>query len=598
MHKTKSTVLILLILAFLAVSAAAGTPLPSNRHIYINVSNDAGVKWDWDSVYYGPPGSVANDTYYIKADGGGLNELHVTNDVNVAAGQVSTSNDLSGVLYFTNTGGRGYDNEIIILVSVKGPIPDDFALHVRSSGYNWTPAPPGAYTPPTLPSDYYHIDGAINETFTKTDFLYGPQTWKPGPGTLDVPSLPLFYGQDINDASTEEHLMFIDLYVGNMLPSKFGTTLVDNGAAKVEYTFTNLTTRAEFNGYGWCSAANQNQSISWTNQITGVTASGYSVIRTEFPTVTGISPNTGVNTTPISITNLAGVNFNTTSPPSVMLNGTGFSDIVATNVTTLSPSRITCTFDLTGQPAGARNVVVINPGGQVGMLEHGFTVTAPAPQHHYAVFRPAPGNNWIFTDNLTTVKNRDSYGTATDRPVVGDFNNDGVMDRAVIRNGQWIFDWDMDRDVDTRTNYGLPTDVPLAADFNNDGITDRAVFRNGSWIVDWDIDGDVDSRMNFGTTGDFPLVGDFNNDGVTDRAVVRNGQWIMDYGMDGIVDSRINYGLSTDIPVVGFFDDNAIMDKAVFRNGQWIIDYDMNGSVDMRQFFGISGDRPLAWVNT
>jgi hypothetical protein len=267
-HEATLSILVVLALACLAVSVTASTPLPSNRHIFINVANDAGVKWDWDGSRYGGP----DGTYYIKADGGGLNELHLTNDANVASGQVTTSNDLSGVLYFTNTGGRGFDNVILLLVSVKGPIPDDFALHVRSSGYNWTPAAPGNYQP--VLSDYDYSDGAVDETFTKEDFIYGPQTWKPGPGTLGAPSLALYYGQDINDLSTEEYLMFIDLNVGNIE----NTTLIDCGAAKVEFSFTNMTTMAEFNGYGWCSAAFQDEGISWTNQISGATASGYSVV--------------------------------------------------------------------------------------------------------------------------------------------------------------------------------------------------------------------------------------------------------------------------------------------------------------------------------
>jgi PKD repeat protein len=290
------TILLTLVaVAALAVTAIAvdPLPLPAPRHIFVNVANDAGVKWDWDGALYGDGN---NDTYYIKADGGGLNELHITNDLNVATGQITTTPDLSGVLYITNTGGRGFDNDIILLVSVKGPVPDDFGLHVRSSGYNWTPATPGAYTP-LPPTDYYHVDGAVDETFTKADFIYGPQTWKPSAGDLTVPSQPLFFGQSIADTSSAEYLMFIDLYAGNMYPSKFGgAILVDNGAVKVEYAFTNLTSRAEFNGYGWCSAANQNQGISWTNPNTGITASGYSVVPVSAPGVVQVPTGSGLPT--------------------------------------------------------------------------------------------------------------------------------------------------------------------------------------------------------------------------------------------------------------------------------------------------------------
>ncbi|WP_214040944.1 PQQ-binding-like beta-propeller repeat protein [Methanoculleus sp.] len=252
------------------ISASGPAPLPAPRHIFFEVANNAGVKYNLDSDTYGGP----NGTYYIKADGGGLNELHITNDMGSPYGQVFEDGNQSGVLWITNTGGRGFDDDVILLVSVNGTIPDDFALHVKSSGYTWVPSS----TANELPTDYAYVEGAVDETFTEEDFIYGPQTWKPGPGDLVVPSLPLYYGQDINDPSAASYLMFIDLNVGNMYPSKFsGATLTENGGAKVEFTFTNLTTHAAFNGYGWCLAANQAQGISWTNRVSGTGSSGYTV---------------------------------------------------------------------------------------------------------------------------------------------------------------------------------------------------------------------------------------------------------------------------------------------------------------------------------
>ncbi len=215
---------------------------------------------------------------------------------------------------------------------------------------------------------------------------------------------------------------------------------------------------------------------------------------------------------------------------------------------------------------------------------------------HNAVFRPSASDNWIFTHNLTTVSSRDHYGSATDKPLVGDFNNDGIMDRAVFRNGEWIFDYSMDGDVDARSSFGMAGDIPLAGYFNGDRIVDRAVFRNGEWIFDYDLDGDVDSRSNYGMAGDIPFCGDSNRDGITDRAVFRNGEWIFDLGMDGTVDSRNDYGLSTDIPLIGLIDGNTLMDRAAFRNGEWIMDFNMDGSVNWRPRFGTTGDKPLNWV--
>ena len=104
---------------------------------------------------------------------------------------------------------------------------------------------------------------------------------------------------------------------------------------------------------------------------------GFTITMPPAPTVTSITPNTGVNTTTISITNLAGTNF--LAGATVKLNRTGYADIAGTSVNVVSPTQITCTFDLTNKIAGQWNVVVINPDGQEAMLTNGFTITAPAP---------------------------------------------------------------------------------------------------------------------------------------------------------------------------------------------------------------------------
>ncbi len=243
--------------AYTYATSAAPAPLSSNRHIFFNVANDAGVKYNLDGAVYG---AGNNNTYYIKADSGGLNEIHVTTDPGTVSGQVTASvahaTDPSGTFYITNTGSAGMSDDLVLLLAVNGTIPDDFSVTLRSSGYAWTPNS----TVDGPPDDYSHYDGVIEETFTKADFLYRPQTWKPGPGTLDVPPyLPLYYGQDQNDGQTYQ-LMFIDLGVGALNPTVF-SGLTDSGAAKVEYTFHNLPGRATFNTYAWRLAAVQGQGI-------------------------------------------------------------------------------------------------------------------------------------------------------------------------------------------------------------------------------------------------------------------------------------------------------------------------------------------------
>ncbi|MCX6693372.1 MAG: PKD domain-containing protein [Methanomicrobiales archaeon] len=97
------------------------------------------------------------------------------------------------------------------------------------------------------------------------------------------------------------------------------------------------------------------------------------VISMTAPNVTSINPATGVSGTTVSVTNLSGLNFRSTTK--VNLTRSGYPDISATSVRNSSSTKITCTFNLGGATAGPWNIMVINPDGQSGMLQNGFLVT-------------------------------------------------------------------------------------------------------------------------------------------------------------------------------------------------------------------------------
>lgn len=283
----KRIVMAVTLLVFTVPTTGSADLLPNNRHVFINVANDAGVKYNMDGAAYGGP----NNTYYMKADSGGLNALHITTDPSVASGQVTTqstgSPSTSGTIYLTDTGGRGFTDNIILMISVKGPVGDNFKVDITSSGYTWVPYPaanpPSAASTPTEPVYSYFPSALNNQSFTNADLIYGPHVFKPGPGTLGVWSLPLYYNQNTSDSNTAEYLMFIDLGLGTLygiVPGVAGgkfTGLTDYGAVKVDYSFSNLYTSASFNMYGWCSASNQGEGISWSNATSGSGTSGLTI---------------------------------------------------------------------------------------------------------------------------------------------------------------------------------------------------------------------------------------------------------------------------------------------------------------------------------
>lgn len=109
---------------------------------------------------------------------------------------------------------------------------------------------------------------------TSKDFLYGPQTAKPGPGTVGVWSLPLYSGQNISDSSTAEYLMFIDLDLGNISSTKVAGMNQDGGSVKVDYSIAGLyNTTVAFNVYAYCLASNiGGGTIDWTNMTSASTS--------------------------------------------------------------------------------------------------------------------------------------------------------------------------------------------------------------------------------------------------------------------------------------------------------------------------------------
>ncbi len=261
--------LLLLLAACMLTAPVSADPLPDYHQIYVQVANDLGARYD----LYG------NNTYHFVFNGSatqGLGSLYVTTDTSVPEGQVTTTTDQSGTFYITYPGGgKGFDDAVILMLAVNGTVPDDFAIHIKSSGYNWTPAAVKNQKPAM--DEISYVDGAVDETFTINDLIYGPQTWRP----MNCADYPIHDGQNMNNTF---NLVFIDLNVGVLCPDGDLIDLKDSGAVKIEYSFENFYSFAAFNAYAWCNQSNRGKGVFWTNRLTGASQhSGYSVIGTAPP---------------------------------------------------------------------------------------------------------------------------------------------------------------------------------------------------------------------------------------------------------------------------------------------------------------------------
>ncbi len=274
-------IMVIFLVLAIGISPVMGlTEMPSYRNVNLTVANDAGVRFD----------DYGDDTYNFfnlnQSPTQGLNALHITTDpVNIPFGQVTSNSAQSGIFYISDTGGRGWSDNGILMLAVNGTVPENFRVHIKTSGYRWTPVPTGTYP---LYSSITYFTGATDEYFTKTDLIYGPQIWKPCPAM----NYPIFDGQDMANTTNTFSVMFIDLNVGvigsNTLssPSFIGKSVTDNGAIKIEYTLENLHTMAAFDAYAYTVSSNQGQGIRWTNRLSETAgSSGYSVIGQASPEV-------------------------------------------------------------------------------------------------------------------------------------------------------------------------------------------------------------------------------------------------------------------------------------------------------------------------
>jgi hypothetical protein len=252
----------LMMLAITVAPAAALTTLPY-KNCFISVENDAGVRFNLDGATYNGP----DKTYYMKFGGGGLNALHITDSPSLPYGQVTSSTSSSGTFYVSDTGGRGYDDDIILMFATNSS-DNDFTLAINSSGYQWTPTGDGSIPVLNPVNDY--VAGALSDTFTNANFTYGYQINKPS----SVMVYPIFYGQNMSDTNNTFRFMFIDLNVGAL---GVNSSFEGNGMAKVDYTLSNFNGFCAFNAYAWCNQSNQGQGISWTNRVADAGSSGYTV---------------------------------------------------------------------------------------------------------------------------------------------------------------------------------------------------------------------------------------------------------------------------------------------------------------------------------
>lgn len=245
---------------------SANSPLPGYKDVYLSVANDNGARFD---IY-------SNDTYHFfnasQSSTQGLNALHITTDPqNSPYGQVTNTSDMEGTFWFSDTGGRGWDDNGILMISVNGTTEslENLMITIISSGYQWNPVDkndkPGI-------NDIVYNSMAIDESFTWSDFA-GSNGYTSFSKPCTGANYPLYDGQNVTlDEANENtfYSIFVDLYAGIIgLNTNYYPNLTDYGALKIQYEISGLPdgSLVAFNAYAFCNSSNQGQGIRWTNSV-------------------------------------------------------------------------------------------------------------------------------------------------------------------------------------------------------------------------------------------------------------------------------------------------------------------------------------------
>lgn len=255
--------------------------------------------------------------------------------------------------------------------------------------------------------------------------------------------------------------------------------------------------------------------------------------------------------------------------------------------------------------------------------------------------------HWYVRDRFGNVTIVFKFGTETGRPVVGDFNGDGIDEIGIFDNGNWYIDIDgngMWTKDDLWAQLGAEGDQPIVGDWDGDGKADIGIF-GPRWGGDYnalehepglpsDLNTTVGKRpknvpprieeatdgvrlskhttqgrmrkdlidhvFEYGGSGDIAFVGDFAGTGVTTIGIYNNGKWRIDYNGNGLWDDGDkeyrNEPQEDDIPVVGDWTGDGVTKIGIYRqDGVWHLDTNGDGKFDKQIEFAATnpGDIPI-----
>lgn len=180
------------------------------------------------------------------------------------------------------------------------------------------------------------------------------------------------------------------------------------------------------------------------------------------------------------------------------------------------------------------------------------------------------------------------FGPNGATPMLGDFNNDGIDDLAVVygEGGEWK--WQV---AYTGSNgamggggtsnvygFGSTQYTPRLGDFNGDGRKDLVLSKASGVNMEWIAaftgtngqlgDGGNSGWMGFGASTDNFMIGDYDGNGYDDRMLLRTAgaiSWLVSLTPSLGEQGWVNFGANGDTAVTGDFNGDGLADLALWR---------------------------------
>jgi hypothetical protein len=220
------------------------------------------------------------------------------------------------------------------------------------------------------------------------------------------------------------------------------------------------------------------------------------------------------------------------------------------------------------------------------------------PGVHVSPVGVVRGNTWFLSDENLVVTKVFKFGSETDTPIAGDWDDDGDDEPGVRRGNVWYLADDAPPTSVTTFTFASANDTPTAGDWDDDGDEEPGVRRGNVWYLADVAPPTSVTTFTFASAKDTPIAGDWDGDGDGDEepGVRRGNVWYLADVAPPTSVTTFTFASAKDNPIAGDWDGDGDGDEepGVRRGNVWYVaDGTPPGGV-IAFAFGLATDAPIA----